>query len=102
MAQPDDGTAALIAALVVEQPGRFQFFHLDANLGKAEAVRRGVLQALGSSPDTVGFWDADLSTPRDDLPLFQQVLTQRGTALIAGSGARCISSSCTSYRYRLC
>ncbi len=72
-----DGTAALIAPLVAEQPRRFRLFRLEVNAGKAEAVRRGILLALESSPDTIGFWDADLSTPLNQFPLFLQVMAQR-------------------------
>jgi glycosyltransferase involved in cell wall biosynthesis len=47
------------------------------NLGKAEAVRRGVVDALGRSPDAVGYWDADLSTPLSELPAFVELLESR-------------------------
>ncbi len=77
-----DGTAALIASLVAEHPERFQLFRLGANAGKAEAVRQGMLLALKDDPEMVGFWDADLSTPLNQLPLFLQVLAQRPFAQI--------------------
>ncbi len=72
-----DGTSSLISPLVAEQPRRFRLLRLEANAGKAQAVRRGMLLALEGSPDTLGFWDADLSTPLNQLPLFLHLLAQR-------------------------
>jgi len=42
---------------------------LPRNLGKSHAVREGILRAVEIHPDTewVGYWDADLSTPFEEV-----------------------------------
>jgi glycosyltransferase involved in cell wall biosynthesis len=63
--------------------------HLSRNSGKAEAVRRGMLAAMDQSPDYVGFWDADLATPLDEIPHFCRVLDEHPTlGMVIGSRLR--------------
>lgn len=63
-----DGTARVLADLQARAPGRVEVLTLDRNAGKAEAVRRGVLHVLSArKPDVVGYWDADRSTPLDEV-----------------------------------
>jgi hypothetical protein len=50
---------------------------LDQNLGKAEAVRHGLLAAAEFDPTYVGFWDADLATPLSDIVAFKNLLDAR-------------------------
>ena len=69
-----DDTAAVLESLRRQNPDRFDVCHLPRNKGKAEAVRRGVLRALGSRVDAVGFWDADLATPLEEIPQFCELL----------------------------
>src|SRR5207249_2480818 len=57
-----DETLELLERLNQSHPGRFSLLHLAKNGGKAEAVRQGLLLALRSGADYVGFWDADLAT----------------------------------------
>jgi glycosyltransferase involved in cell wall biosynthesis len=64
-----DGTMAMVDALKARDPARIQTLRLPDNRGKAEAVRQGVLQAAASRRfDIIGYWDADLSTPLEELP----------------------------------
>src|SRR6185295_10256896 len=80
-----DRTLEQLEFLHQGNPARFSFLHLARNVGKAEAVRQGVLMALASRPDYVGFWDADLATPLDDIPAFCRVLDAKPeTELVVG------------------
>lgn len=72
-----DGTLRMLEALHVENPERYSLLDLDRNRGKAEAVRRGILAALDRGPDLVGFWDADLATPLEEISGFLEVFAAR-------------------------
>jgi glycosyltransferase involved in cell wall biosynthesis len=72
-----DGTAGVLAKLRARRPRRISVVSLERNSGKAEAVRRGLLEGIGSGADIVGFWDADLSTPLDALPEMLATLEDR-------------------------
>jgi dolichyl-phosphate beta-glucosyltransferase len=71
-----DGTRRVLGEVRRRRAGATTIVALAANAGKAEAVRRGVLDALDRGPDAVGFWDADLATPLTELPAFVEVLEQ--------------------------
>lgn len=84
-----DETLELLAHLHGNHPHRFSFLHLAQNVGKAEAVRQGMLHALRSTPDYVGFWDADLATPLNDVDAFARVLdTKPQIELVIGTRMR--------------
>jgi glycosyltransferase involved in cell wall biosynthesis len=69
-----DETGAVLSRLCAHAPERHRLLRLERNSGKAEAVRRGVLEALRDTPGYIGFWDADLATPLTELPSFLRIL----------------------------
>ncbi|HET7436391.1 MAG TPA: glycosyltransferase [Thermoanaerobaculia bacterium] len=72
-----DGTLRLLQSLAAEDPSRYSVLNLEKNSGKAEAVRRGILEAMARKPDLTGFWDADLATPLTELPALLGIFAAR-------------------------
>lgn len=77
-----DGTRAILHSMRDEAAGRIDVLALDKNGGKAEAVRQGVLHAAKGSPESFGFWDADLSTPLSEIAPFIELLETRPELLV--------------------
>lgn len=73
-----DETAVRFQALAQSVPERFTVLRLAVNKGKAEAVRTGMLAVLSEAApmDLVGYWDADLATPLEELLRFAAVLAE--------------------------
>ena len=83
-----DGTLAVLQSLAATDPSRLHVLDLAKNGGKAEAVRLGMLAAIGQA-DYVGFWDADLATPLEELQRFVEVLDNRdGVQMVFGARVR--------------
>ncbi|HEY8152597.1 MAG TPA: glycosyltransferase [Myxococcota bacterium] len=72
-----DATRERLRSLEKDAPERVRVLALDENRGKAEAVRRGVLEAMRGEPRFVGYWDADLATPLEVIPEFRRELEAR-------------------------
>lgn len=82
-----DATREVLAGLEGSDPERFTVIAESHNRGKAEAVRTGMRAAFATDPAFAGYWDADLSTPLTELPLFWDALARHPDCQIA-MGAR--------------
>lgn len=83
-----DDTLAHLQHLAAQRPSRITVVDLAANAGKAEAVRQGMLAAAATHAYRfIGFWDADLSTPLDEVSAFLKVFERR-PATVAAIGCR--------------
>jgi glycosyltransferase involved in cell wall biosynthesis len=72
-----DDTLAVLKQLRASNPAAFDVLPLPCNGGKAEAVRQGMLAALATSAEYVGYWDADLATPLAAIDALADVLRRR-------------------------
>jgi len=69
-----DGTFEILEVLASRHPDAIALKKLAVNLGKAEAVRQGVLAGLCEDPEFLGYWDADLATPLEAIADFRATL----------------------------
>lgn len=80
-----DATAAVLDDLA---HAGARVLHLEKNCGKGEAVRLGMHEAIrAGQPEYVGFWDADLATPLEEVERFEAFLDHEN-ALEVVTGAR--------------
>jgi glycosyltransferase involved in cell wall biosynthesis len=70
-------------------PRQAATLRLNRNSGKAEAIRSGINFALKPTTTAryVGFWDADLATPLDEIDSFRRILMESDSFAVA-SGSR--------------
>ncbi|HVJ94122.1 MAG TPA: glycosyltransferase [Labilithrix sp.] len=81
-----DGTEGVLDDIVVRTKGRAHKVTLTVNRGKAEAVRLGLRRALETDAEVVGYFDADLATPLDEVPRMTRYFDD--TDVLAVTGAR--------------
>lgn len=87
----DDGSTDCTYSILKKLHAAFkkntELLQLSTNSGKAEAVRRGMLQAYETNSDYAGYWDADLATPFTELNRFIEKLQKTPSVKIV-TGAR--------------
>ncbi len=77
----DDGSADATASIVEEYAARtggpFEVIRLPKNVGKAEAVRIGLLAAIDRGATVVGYLDADLATPPAEMARLVEIAQEQ-------------------------
>lgn len=66
---------------------------LPENVGKAEAVRAGLLHSLAGDPDVVGYIDADLATPVDEVLRLCEELANSDAGAVFGARVACLGAN---------
>ncbi len=89
-----DATLARLRELEAGNREAFAVLDLERNSGKAEAVRAGLGVAFKSNAEYVGYWDADLATPLDEIAGFVSVLERLpGIELVFGARVQLLGRS---------
>lgn len=92
-----DNTLQLIKSI---KNDNINFLNLNTNVGKAEAVRLGILNAYHENKfDRIGFIDADLSTPLEEIPILLKYHNSK-ILFTFGSRIKKIGSSINRRLYR--
>lgn len=90
-----DQTLGLLKKMQRSFPGKVKVLDLRNNVGKAEAVRHGVLAALGTGNFTyIGYFDADLATPLEEISFLLNYL-MAGPKIVIGSRVKRLGSKIT-------
>ena len=96
-----DGTLDVLEQVRCTSPDTIRVHDQQPNRGKAEAVRTGLLEALSTDADFVGFWDADLATPLEELRRFLDVLEDRsGVDVVLGSRVKLLGRTIERHPWR--
>ncbi len=89
-----DDTLRILNSIHEKYPKQCEVLNLAENHGKANAIRNAVLTiASTKTTDYIGYWDADLSTPIEDVNTFLHFLRQRSDVkFLLGSRIRKLGS----------
>lgn len=79
-----DGTLALLESIAAANP-HVKVHSMRQNVGKSEAVRNGLLEALASGTPFVGFTDADFATPPAEMAKLVNVARVDDLRVVIGS-----------------
>jgi glycosyltransferase involved in cell wall biosynthesis len=94
-----DRTGDLLRQIAQGRPN-ISVLTLSPNRGKGEAVRRGLLEALGRHPGILGFIDADFSTPVSEVERLLAVMEGSPASVVMGSRVQLLGMHIERYWYR--
>jgi len=80
-----DSTAQRIDEISASRPEQTSSLKLATNQGKGEAVRQGLLAGLACDYTYLGFADADLATPIEELARLYHSAVERDVPIVLGS-----------------
>lgn len=80
-----DSTQKLLSDTCQALPLQLSHLQLPRNVGKAEAVRQGLVSALATQIPVVGYVDADLATPLDELGPMRALFENSSVELVFGA-----------------
>jgi glycosyltransferase involved in cell wall biosynthesis len=80
-----DRTADVLRDVERAAAGHVKVLTLERNAGKAEAVRRGLQDALCEGARLLGYFDADLSTPLSEISRLLEVAETGRASVVFGS-----------------
>jgi dolichyl-phosphate beta-glucosyltransferase len=88
-----DGTLRILEGVRARRPDQVVVLPLSPNGGKAEAVRQGMLRSASEGRGRfIGYWDADLSTPLDELDRLVEAFADPECLLVLGSRIKRLGS----------
>lgn len=85
-----DNTKAILDSFL-ETSNQFNVVHLPKNVGKAEAIRQGVLN-INTQYEYIGYLDADLSTPLNEIERLLKYAENNKKPFVMGSRVKRIGS----------
>ena len=89
-----DNTIELLNTLKQRLPANVQVLNLKKNVGKAEAIRKGMLHLDHEKYSFIGYFDADLATPLEELErLITHTSKSPAPYLVMGSRVKLLGST---------
>jgi len=95
-----DETLNILTGFCADTSERARIISLSVNSGKAEAVRQGMLKVIASGFAYLGYWDADLSTPLDEINNLLQSLNKYNADVVLGSRVKILGHEIERHLYR--
>jgi glycosyltransferase involved in cell wall biosynthesis len=80
-----DDTLELLRKMQEQASEDIQVISLPHNVGKGEAIREGMRQAIDDGAQITGFLDSDLSTPIEEVPRLLKALESSHISVVMGA-----------------